>query len=250
MPIDFKDSVHIDGDIKASQAFIDSNDSAGTSGQVLSSTATGTDWIALPSTGVAWGGITGTLSNQTDLQSALNAKQATLISGTNIKTVNSTTILGSGNISVQDVLVSATNIKTVNGSTLLGSGDLVISTTSTWGSITGTLSSQTDLADALDDTTLIQTKPIAGVYQLIPSDRNQNLENTDDCIVEIDASNLAAMPVGAQVFFAKKAETLSYLAIGVIVNSVDGLLEMGRINCGASLLKIGDIEYNLIGELV
>lgn len=49
--------------------------------------------------GGTWGSITGTLSNQTDLNSALSAKQATLVSGTNIKTINSTSLLGSGNIS-------------------------------------------------------------------------------------------------------------------------------------------------------
>jgi len=49
-----------------------------------------------------WGGITGTLSNQTDIQSALDAKQATLVSGTNIKTVNGSTLLGAG-----DLVVSA-----------------------------------------------------------------------------------------------------------------------------------------------
>jgi hypothetical protein len=46
----------------------------------------------------SWGSIGGTLSNQTDLQNALNAKQDTLVSGTNIKTINSTSILGSGNL--------------------------------------------------------------------------------------------------------------------------------------------------------
>jgi hypothetical protein len=45
-----------------------------------------------------WGSIIGTLSSQTDLQTALNAKQATLVSGTNIKTINSTSLLGSGDI--------------------------------------------------------------------------------------------------------------------------------------------------------
>jgi hypothetical protein len=58
-------------------------------------------------------------------QSALNAKQDTLVSGTNIKTVNNTSLLGSGNI------------------TIAGGGG-------TWGSITGTLSNQTDLQTALD----------------------------------------------------------------------------------------------------
>jgi hypothetical protein len=46
-----------------------------------------------------WGQIGGTLSNQLDLQAALNARQATLVSGTNIKTINGASILSSGNIS-------------------------------------------------------------------------------------------------------------------------------------------------------
>lgn len=134
----------------------------------------------------SWGSITGTLSNQTDLQSAINGKQDTLVSGTNVKTVEGQSILGSGDISitksdvglgnvdntsdadkpisdatqtalnakqnnlisgvniktvnsqsilgigavtVQDTLVSGTNIKTINGSSVLGSGDLVVSAT-------------------------------------------------------------------------------------------------------------------------
>jgi hypothetical protein len=48
----------------------------------------------------AWGGITGTLSSQTDLQTALNGKQATLVSGTNIKTVNGNSLVGSGNVNI------------------------------------------------------------------------------------------------------------------------------------------------------
>lgn len=48
----------------------------------------------------AWGTITGTLSSQTDLQTALNAKQETLVSSTNIKTINGASILGSGDLVV------------------------------------------------------------------------------------------------------------------------------------------------------
>ena len=57
-------------------------------------------------------------------QSALNAKQDTLVSGTNIKTVNGTSVLGSGNIAISSAVA--------------------------WGGVTGTLSSQTDLQTALD----------------------------------------------------------------------------------------------------
>lgn len=62
-----------------------------------------------------WGGITGTLSDQTDLADALSAKQDTLVSGTNIKTVNNESLLGSGNIIIsgsvpnKNTAVGATN---------------------------------------------------------------------------------------------------------------------------------------------
>ena len=54
----------------------------------------------------------------------LNSKQDELVSGTSIKTINNTSLLGSGNVAVQPTLVSGTNIKTINGQSLLGSGDL------------------------------------------------------------------------------------------------------------------------------
>ena len=90
-------------------------------------------------------------------KSELTTKQDTLISGTNIKTINNQSILGSGNIEIQastgetdlsnyytkeecnstfatktelnskqNTLVSGTNIKTINGNSLLGSGDITI----------------------------------------------------------------------------------------------------------------------------
>lgn len=100
----------------------------GTSGTNVNATGTvttaGTLTVNIPTASAT---NTGKLSN-TDW-SAFNAKQAALVSGTNIKTVNSTTLLGSGNLAVQDVLVSGTNIKTINGSSVLGSGDLTVSGT-------------------------------------------------------------------------------------------------------------------------
>ena len=78
--------------------------------------------------------------------------QATLVSGTNIKTINNTSLLGSGDITVGDVtltgtqtltnktiayasntltgvqptLVSGTSIKTINSTSLLGSGNITV----------------------------------------------------------------------------------------------------------------------------
>jgi hypothetical protein len=62
----------------------------------------------------------------TATQSAIDAKQDTLVSGTNIKTINSSSLLGSGDVAVQETLVSGTNIKTLNSESLLGSGNIEI----------------------------------------------------------------------------------------------------------------------------
>lgn len=174
---------------------------------------------------IAWGSITGTLSSQTDLQTALDTKQNTLVSGT--------------------------NIKTVNGSTVLGSGNLVIDTADAWGDITGTLSDQTDLNTALDNTTLIATLTVGTDRTLILTDRNKNIENDNSITITVPLNSSVAFPIGTQIFFTKKFETMYFaVAGGVTLNSVDSLLELGRLNCGASLLKVDTDEWNLIGELV
>jgi len=102
-------------------------------GATVNTAITGAQIIAAASGGSAtWGGITGTLSSQTDLQTALNAKQPTLVSGTNIKTVNSTSLLGSGDISLPSNKLSAigTNVtgtiaNTISANTLLPANTLV-----------------------------------------------------------------------------------------------------------------------------
>lgn len=74
---------------------------------------------------VSWTNIK-TVNSTSLLWSGNVAVQETLVSWTNIKTVNSTSLLGSWNIAVQPTLVSWTNIKTVKGTSLLGSGNIAI----------------------------------------------------------------------------------------------------------------------------
>ena len=50
------------------------------------------------------------------VKNSLDAKQATLVSGTNIKTINSTSLLGSGNIDIQGSNVTKTSDLTNDGS--------------------------------------------------------------------------------------------------------------------------------------
>jgi hypothetical protein len=56
--------------------------------------------LVVTGSGASWGSITGTLSSQTDLQTALNTKQDTLVSATNIKTINGNSLLGPGDLTL------------------------------------------------------------------------------------------------------------------------------------------------------
>ena len=99
--------------------------------QTLTTGTSGTDF-AVSSSGTAHtlNLPTASASNRGALSSAdwstFNGKQAALVSGTNIKTVNSTSLVGSGDVAVQATLVSGTNIKTVNSTSLLGSGNVAV----------------------------------------------------------------------------------------------------------------------------
>ena len=107
-------------------------------GVEVNNTITGAQIIAGASGGGAtWGGITGLLPAQTDLQTALNAKQDTLVSGTNIKTINSTSLLGSGDITISGaspyttvgnsagILVNNSTANTISASILIPGNTLV-----------------------------------------------------------------------------------------------------------------------------
>lgn len=59
------EKLHVSGSARITGAIYDSTNSAGTSGQVLSTTATGTQWIALESDGISGSGTVGRLSKFT-----------------------------------------------------------------------------------------------------------------------------------------------------------------------------------------
>lgn len=97
------------------------------------------------------------ISTVTGLQAALDGKQATLVSGTSLKTVNGNSLLGSGDI------------------TISGGGS------ASWGGITGTLSAQTDLQTALN-----ARQPLATV-----------LTNTTAAFTTAQETKLAGIASGA-----------------------------------------------------
>ena len=112
-----------------------------------------------------------------------------------------------------------------------------------------------DLTTELNNTTLIETITVGTSRSLLLTDRNKNIENSADVTITVPTNLTVEFPIGTQIFFTKKAESITFVGESGVagtatIYSVDGLLEMGRINCGASLLKIGTDEWNLIGELV
>ena len=116
----------------------------------------------------AWGTITGTLSSQTDLQTALNAKAETLHThtaanitsgvlalaqgGTGVVTTptNGQLLIGNGGGYTLSTITAGTGITVTNGVGAITIASTITPGSAVWGSITGTLSSQTDLQTALN----------------------------------------------------------------------------------------------------
>ncbi len=88
--------LHVTGNARITGAIYDSNNEPGTSGQVLSTTATGTDWIDAPTTGITGSGTSG---------------QVTTWNGTS-------TVTGSSNLTYSSSVLIAknSNASTTNGS--------------------------------------------------------------------------------------------------------------------------------------
>lgn len=107
--------------------------------------------------GCSLGAITGTLSAQTDLAAALAAKQATLVSATNIKTINGNSILGSG-----DLVISG------GGSVSDGDkGDITVSGSGAVWTIDGGVVSLSKMADLATSTIIGRATAGTGVPEAL-----------------------------------------------------------------------------------
>lgn len=97
-------------------------------------------------TAPAFANITGQPTDNANLATALNNKQDTLVSGTNIKTINNTSILGSGNIDIQgggsytagDGIDITNNVISVDGVTTSEVTLATVATTGAYSDLSGT----------------------------------------------------------------------------------------------------------------
>jgi hypothetical protein len=134
----------------------------------------------------------------TDQATAIGLKQDALVSGTNIKTIEGQSLLGSGNIDLtksdvglsnvdntsdvnkpvstlqaaaialkQDTLVSGTNIKTIGGSSILGAGNLPIPDPAGWTTIVKSANQDVTNSATLVTDTDLQFSVVAGGHYMI-----------------------------------------------------------------------------------
>ena len=136
-------------------------------------------------------------------------------------------------------------------------GDLVAKGGSTaWGSITGTLSSQTDLQTSLDAKTpkLITTNRQTASYTLVLSDADKlvemNVGSANNLTVPLNSS--VAFPTGTQILLAQygAGQTTVVATSGVTIRSNGGKLKLNVQYSGATLIKIAENEWYLFGDIV
>ena len=172
------------------------------------------------------------------LTAASVGAQPTLVSGTNIKTVGGTSILGAGNIpfpvtsinsqtgavtltavdvGAQATLVSGTNIKTINGVSVLGSGDMTI------GGAVDSVNGQTgvvvlDAADVgalaladVDDVSTTPVTPTAGDLILVQRAGDWSVAEVDTLIG--GGSSMTAADIRDSLTTLTGADRLSATAI-------------------------------------
>jgi hypothetical protein len=97
----------------------------------------------------------------------LDSKQDTLVSGTNLKTVNGTDLLASGDLVVQPTLSSGVNIKSINGNTILGSGDLNVGGGLKVPAVSNTIGTTiTGLTNAISDSFLLPANTFSNNCQI------------------------------------------------------------------------------------
>jgi hypothetical protein len=219
--------------------------------------------------------------------SQVAAKQDTLVSGTNIKTINATTVLGSGNISVQETLISGSNIKTINLNSLLGSGnvnvepvitgaattitsaDLPVSralVSNASGKIAAATTTSTELGYVNGVTSAIQTQIDTKTNKLIVTNRQSSsytlvLSDADKLVeMNVATANILTVPlnssvafsIGTQILLAQygAGQTTISPSGGVVIRSNGSNLKLNAQYSGATLIKIAENEWYLFGDIV
>jgi len=162
--------------------------------------------------------------------------------------------------SKQDTLVSGTNIKTLEGQSLLGSGNIDLSKSDVGlGNVDNTSDANkpvsTATQTALDTKTnkLITTNRQTASYTLVLSDADKlvemNVGSANNLTIPLNSS--VAFPTGTQILLAQygAGQTTIVATSGVTVRSNGGKLKLNVQYSGATLVKIDTDEWYLFGDI-
>ena len=144
-----------------------------------------------------------------ELRKEIEGKQDQLVSGTNIKTINSQSLLGSGNIEIQGGGSSdynnLTNKPTLNGTEL--KGDITITTVSEDAKNIASIQSKMTILSITLGTSWSQDSSSGYYYQSVS---NSNITSSDNPVLDIVPSGTSSNMQAQQKEWAKiiKAETL------------------------------------------
>jgi len=201
---------------------------------------------------------TNTGDNATNSQySGLAAsKQDTLVSATNIKTINSTSVLGSGNIAVEPTITATTSADYYRGDktfatlnkTAVGLGNVDNTTDANKPVSTAT---QTAL-DAKTNKLIVTNRQTAS-YTLVLGDADKLVEinNASANNLTIPLNSSVAFATGTQILLAQygAGQTTIVATSGVTVRSNGAKLKLNAQYSGATLIKIAENEWYLFGDI-
>jgi hypothetical protein len=204
------------------------------------------------SSAVAWGGVTGTLSNQTDLQTALDGKvdENTAITGaTKTKvTYDQKGLVTAGADATTADIADSTNKRYVTDAQLV-----VIGNTSGTNTGDNATNSQYSGLDAAKTNKLITTNRQTASYTLVLSDADKlvemNVGSANNLTVPLNS--VVAFPTGTQILLSQygSGQTTIVATGGVTIRSSGGKLKLNTQYSGATLIKIDTNEWYLFGDI-
>jgi hypothetical protein len=227
-------------------------------GSGISISDNGADTITITNTGggggsVAWGSITGTLSSQTDLQTALDGKvnkNADIAVGTKTKiTYDAKGLVTAGADATTADIADSSNKRYVTDAQLT-----VIGNTSGTNSGDNATNSQYSGLDAAKTNKLITTNRQTASYTLVLSDADKlvemNVGSANNLTIPLNSS--VAFPTGTQILLAQygAGQTTIVATSGVTIRSNGAKLKLNAQYSGATLVKIAENEWYLFGDIV
>jgi hypothetical protein len=148
----------------------------------------------------------------------------------------------------QDTLVSGTNIKTVNSNSLLGSGNIEISSSVAWGGITGTLSTQTDLQSALDAKEATISAGTTGQYYR--GDKSfQTLDKAAVGLSNVDNTSDANKPVSTATQTALDGKQATITGAATTIDTEDLTASRALVSDGSGKVAVSDVTTTELGYL-